>query len=411
MTHRERTPRQIVAASVATIILPLLAAACNSSTDPGAAANNMLATTRAVTAGRDHGDHDRNQPSIHHVFVIVLENENFTTTFGPSSPATFLNDTLVKGGAFLTQYFGTGHFSLDNYISMISGQAPDSATQQDCGIYSNFIQTGTAQFEQAIGNGCIYPERVRTIANQLTDAGLTWRSYNEDMGNVPTREAATCGHVPIGSVDNTNEALPTDSYADRHNPFVYFHSIIDHRICRENVVALTRLTRDLRAPGLTPNFVFITPNTCHDGHDSPCASGEPGGLLSADQFLRTWAPRILASPAFRKDGLLLIITDESGFTGPDANTACCNEQSGPNVALAGQFGPGGGLVGAVAVSPFIAPGTVSNTPYNHYSMLRSIEDYFGLTHLGFAAQPGIVAFGSDIFTQPSGTPSHGTHGF
>jgi hypothetical protein len=54
---------------------------------------------------------------------------------------------------------------------------------------------------------------------------------------------------------------------------------------------------------------------------------------------------------------------------------------------------------------------VSNTPYNHYSMLRSIEDYFGLTHLGFAAQPGIVAFGSDIFTQPSGTPSHGTHGF
>jgi len=176
MTHRERTPRQIVAASVATIILPLLAAACNSSTDPGAAANNMLATTQAVTAGRDHGDHDRNQPSIHHVFVIVLENENFTTTFGPSSPATFLNDTLVKGGAFLTQYFGTGHFSLDNYISMISGQAPDSATQQDCGIYSNFIQTGTAPFEQAIGNGCIYPERVRTIANQLTDAGLTWRS-------------------------------------------------------------------------------------------------------------------------------------------------------------------------------------------------------------------------------------------
>ena len=399
MMHRERTSRRIAAASLAT--LALFAAACDSTTDPGAATNKAVAISHSVAGNRDHNELP---PRIRHVFVIVLENENFTTTFGAGSPATFLNDTLVRGGAFLTQYFGTGHFSLDNYISMISGQAPDSATQQDCGVYSDFIQTGTAPFGQAVGNGCIYPEGVRTIANQLTEAGLTWRSYNEDMGNVPSREPATCGHVPIGAVDNTNDALPNDSYADRHNPFVYFHSIIDHPICRENVVPLTRLTRDLRAPAQTPNLVFITPNTCHDGHDSPCASGEPGGLISADQFLRTWAPRILASPAFRKDGLLLIVTDESGFTGPDANTACCNEQSGPNVLLAGQFGPGGGLVGAVAVSRFIAPGTVSNTPYNHYSMLRSIEDYFGLTHLGFAAQPGLATFGADIFTRPTGNP-------
>ena len=397
MTHRERGSRRIVAMSVSAVAL--LAGACNTSTAPDGAANAAIAASQTVSANRDR---DARPPRIGHVFVIVLENENFSTTFGPGSPATFLNDTLRKGGAFLTQYYGTGHFSLDNYISMVSGQAPDSATQQDCSVYSEFRQTGTAAFDQAIGNGCIYPERVRTVANQLSEAGLTWRSYNEDMGNVPTREAATCGHVPIGTVDNTNHALPNDSYADRHNPFVYFHSIIDHPICRHDVVSLTGLERDLRSVSRTPNLVFITPNTCHDGHDSPCASGEPGGLVSADQFLRTWAPRILASPAFRKDGLLLVVTDESGFTGPDANTACCNEQSGPNVAQAGQAGPGGGLVGALAVSPFIAPGTVSSTPYNHYSMLRSIEDYFGLTHLGFAAQPGLATFGSDVFTRRTG---------
>ncbi|MEO7104275.1 MAG: hypothetical protein ABI311_12825, partial [Gemmatimonadaceae bacterium] len=63
-------------------------------------------------------------PPIRHVFIIVLENESFETTFGAGSPAPYLADTLTKAGAFLRQYYGTGHSSLDNYISMISGIAP-----------------------------------------------------------------------------------------------------------------------------------------------------------------------------------------------------------------------------------------------------------------------------------------------
>ena len=59
---------------------------------------------------------------------------------------------------------------------------------------------------------------------------------------------------------------------------------------------------------------------------------------------------------------------------------------------------GGDNTGAVLISPFINPGTISRTvPYNHYSLLRSIEDIFGLGHLGYAAQPGVTSFGSDIF--------------
>ena len=341
---------------------------------------------------------DATRPPIRHVFVIVLENEGFNRTFGAGTPATYLADSLPKLGALLTQYYGTGHFSLDNYISMVSGQAPDSATSADCGTYADFVQTGTAAFGQAVGKGCVYPASVHTIADQLTERGLTWRGYMEDMGNVPTREAATCGHVPFGAVDITNHALPNDQYADRHDPFVYFHSIIDSPMCQRNVVPLTRLAADLREPGRTPNFVFITPNVCHDGHDSPCVDGEPGGLVSADAFLRTWVPRITSSRAFRNDGLLIINFDESD--GSDA-TACCNEQSGPNVMLPGRVGTGGGRTGAVLISPFIKGGTVSNVGYNHYSMLKSLEDIFRLRYLGFAGQPGLAPFGADIFTRPN----------
>ena len=63
-------------------------------------------------------------------------------------------------------------------------------------------------------------------------------------------------------------------------------------------------------------------------------------------------------------------------------------------------GPGGGRVGAVLLSPFIKPGTVSTVNYNHYSMLRSFEDLFGLSHLGDASMPQVKSFGPDVYTRP-----------
>ena len=111
-----------------------------------------------------------------------------------------------------------------------------------------------------------------------------------------------CGHAAIGAIDYTNSAAAKDQYADKHNPFVYFHSIIDDPdYCGQHVVSLDQLVSDLRDVRTTPNFAFITPNLCNDGHDAPCINGEPGGLISADAFLRVWVPRILASPAFRQE--------------------------------------------------------------------------------------------------------------
>jgi hypothetical protein len=64
----------------------------------------------------------------------------------------------------------------------------------------------------------------------------------------------------------------------------------------------------------------------------------------------------------------------------------------------GRFGPGGGRIGTVLLSPFIAPGTTSAQGYNHYSLLRSIEDMFGLPHLGYAAAADLRVFGEDVYT-------------
>ena len=334
-------------------------------------------------------------PPIRHVFVIVLENQGFDTTFNAHSRAPYLADTLRKAGAFLRQYHGIAHWSLGNYLAMISGVAPTPKIQIDCPHFEDFVQTGIAPDGQPIGDGCVYPAHVSTIANQLETNHLTWGAFMEDMGKDPQRESSACAHPAIGSPDLTEGATPKDQYATKHNPFMYFHAIIDSPSCQQNVVPLTKLEDALKSIETTPNYTFISPNLCHDAHDRPCKNGEPGGLVSANEFLRHWVPLIVNSPAYRADGLLVINFDEA--LSIDAS-ACCNQPPGPNTAKPGVNGPGGGRTGAVVLSRFIKPGTVSRVPYNHYSLLRTVEDIFSVPHLLYAGRKGVVSFGKDVFT-------------
>jgi hypothetical protein len=370
--------------ALAGLLSAILAASCGSSNSPGSSGSSGGPASSRIG----------------HVFILILENEDYQNSFGSNPAAPYLATTLPAKGALLQNYYGTGHNSLDNYISMISGQSPNLITQLDCQTYAEFTGAGagTATDGQAIGQGCIYPISVGNITDQLEKAGLSWRGYMEDMGNTPSREAASCGHPAIGAQDGTQSATAADQYAARHDPFVYFHSIIDNQAsCDSHVVNLSKLPADLASAGSTPNYVFITPSLCHDGHDSPCANGEPGGLVSINSFLQQWVPQILASPAFQQDGLLIVTFDESSGLQSDAS-ACCGEGPGPNTLLPGLTGLGGGKVGAVLISPFIKPGTVSTTSYNHYSMLRSVQDLFGLPYLGLAGASGQAGFGSDVYT-------------
>jgi hypothetical protein len=350
------------------------------------------ATTAVATAP------EKAPPRIGHVFVINLENKGYDETFG-SGEAPYLSRTLTSKGQLLTQYFAIGHASLDNYIAQISGQGPNPATQSDCTTFSEFASTGVGDLGQVLGEGCVYPATVKTLADQLDAANRTWRTYQEDMGNSPT-DPKTCRHPSIGSTDPTEAARPGDQYATKHNPFVYFHSIIDSPACDQNVVPLDALDADLSSAQKTPNLVYITPNLCNDGHDKPCVDGQPGGLVSADRWLREWAPKILGARAFKRDGVLIVTFDEAELGGANGDSAaCCGVQSTPNAAKPGLNGPGGGRTGAVVISRFTKPGTKNSKPYNHYALLCSIENAFGLDHLGLAAQPGLGCFGKDVYNR------------
>jgi phosphatidylinositol-3-phosphatase len=364
---------------------------------------------------------------VKHVFVVVLENKSFSQTFAASSPVPYLTQTLAGQGAELTGYYGTGHVSLDNYISFLSGQAGTPQTVSDCQEFQDFSASGgMGANDQILGSGCVYPASVQTLADQMTAAKLTWKAYMGDMGNDPTRESATCGHPALNTTDLTQVAeapsasVPNgDMYATRHDHFMYFHSIIDNAICQTNVVNMEQnLANDLKSASTTANFTFITPNLCDDGHDSPCANGAAGGYPSINAFLTQWIPVILQSPAYQADGMLIINFDESNTTITEGSSGpvitfpgyfCCNENLGPNLAPYPQTlnlgsytliyeNYGGDNTGAIVLSPFIKGGTVSSQQYNHYSMLRTIEDIFNLPHLGNAQTDGLVPLGTDVFT-------------
>ncbi len=244
------------------------------------------------------------------------------------------------------------------------------------------------------------------LATTLPRMGArSWAAYLQDMGNDPGRDhtvatarGPACGHPATWAADPTQKAEKGDQYAARHDGFTFFSSVTAKQaFCAAHILSFRPLPGDLARAAATPAFSFVAPDLCNDGHDAPCVTGVPGGLAQAGTFLSQWVPTITAAPAYRDGGLIVITFDE----GSDA-AACCGETTGispshPNVPLPGKTGPGGGRTGTVLLSPLIRPGTVSTAACNHYSLLRTVEDIFGLPHLGDAAIPQVRSFGPDVF--------------
>ena len=336
-------------------------------------------------------------PRIRHVFIINIENKGYSETFGEGTESPYLAGKLRKKGVLLNNFYATAHNSLPNYIAQISGQAPNGQTQADCQVYSKFEVTGpaVAPGHQAVGSGCVFPIGVRSLPRQLTHVRLSWKGYMQQMPK-------PCSHPKLGHRDPTQLARPHHNYAVRHNPFMYFRGVTSHHAyCKRHVRPLADLERDLAKPERTPNLAYISPDLCRDGHDDPCANGQKGGLRQVDEFLRKWAPRILRSPAFRRNGMLVVTADESDSPVEDSS-ACCGESEnpGPNLMLGtgpGILGPGGGRIGALVISRFTRQNTWSTTPYNHYSLLGSLEEIFRLRKLGMARLPDLPVFGLDVY--------------
>jgi hypothetical protein len=389
---------------LAAAMVPLVLAGCTSSTGPPGAGTHT-AGRPAGSSSAAPGGH-RGLSAVRHVWVIELENQGYTQSFGTPSADPYLAKTLPRMGALMENYYAIGHASADNYIAQVSGQAPDLGTQADCPLWIPFPgHVVGGPYHQLLGEGCVYPAAVPTLGNQLSAAGRSWAAYLQDMGNDPGRDntvstarGPACGHPATWSADRTRHAERGDQYAARHDGFTFFRSVTANpAFCAAHILSFRPLPGELARASATPAFSFLAPNLCNDGHDAPCADGTPGGLARADRFLAQWVPIIMAAPAYQNGGLIVITFDE----GSDA-AACCGESYGlgpshPSVPLPGKTGPGGGRTGAVLLSPLIRPGTVSIVPYNHYSLLRTIEDIFGLPHLGDAAMPQVRSFGADVF--------------
>ena len=280
-----------------------------------------------------------NKTSFNPVVLIVMEN----LSAAQAEKVTYLS-TLMQTYAYARNYTAITHPSLPNYIALTSGDTHGITT--DC----------------QPGPNCQVPGTVSNLGNEMEAAGVSWKAYLEGMP---------------GPCTLTNE----DLYAVKHNPFVYYDDIrTDAARCQAHDVPFTEFQTDLAA-GSLPDFAWISPDLCNDMH-TKCGYFS-SRTQQGDSWLRQVVPAILAAPQFKDNGLLIITFDEG--TG---NAGCCGA-------------PGGGGVLTLLISnkdTLKSDGYVSDIPYNHYSLLRTLEDNWGLSHLGHSADPDVQPM-SDFFSK------------
>ena len=380
---------RVVAACVALAVLGTILLA--------SAGSSAVTTRRAAVTGQAANARDRVKVKpagqdglgiaagkIKHVWLIILENKSYDATFTGLNHNTYLWQTLPRQGVLLKNYYGTGHFSQDNYISLASGQATESDTQSDCPYYNHFAghvdRTGSlrtnrnyGQMTSAAGpnaapgaNGCVYPKSVPTLFNQLDQAHVSWKGYAQDLGNPDPGSAPHSAGVQYcgapfakpGPAGSTTQASPgsadaTDQYVPKHFPFVWFESVLGSGDCNAKHIANVfskhdGLYHDLKHESTTPAFSWITPDNCSDAHDAVCHGNNlsggfanpttprapvnyTGGLYAADLFLAHVIPEIEASQAFKDGGLIDITFDEAfppfTYTG---NSFANSDQVPPN---------------------------------------------------------------------------------
>jgi phosphatidylinositol-3-phosphatase len=334
---------------------------------------------------------------IGHVFVVVLSDAPYASLFGPESAGRYLSSTLEHKGELLVSYDAIAHEQLPNGIALLSGQGPTAQTAANCPAYSP-LTPGTASGDgQVLGDGCVYPATVETLPGELALKHLTWRAYVQGIAESPGQPGA-CAHPAPGAPDTSSSA---GTYSTFRNPFVYFESIAQSPGCQTGDVGLSALKGDLASVKSTPSFSYVVPDRCHDASPSPCSPGAAAGPAAAGPLLEEVVGEILTSPAYRRDGLLVITADEAPSSGELADSSsCCGQPKYPNYTSP-LFGQGGGQVGALLLSPFVKGGTTSSEAYDHYSLLRTIEDIFGVRHLGYSALPAVKPLAASLLNAPA----------
>jgi hypothetical protein len=312
---------------------------------------------------------------IKHVFLVSVTSPGYEAAFGAAPTMPYLATTLRPEGQLLSNYKLLGAAGLPNRIAAVAGQPPNPATKAECATYSEF--SGAKANSQGViaGDGCVYPVETLSFADQLGGARFSWHGYFDGMVNPATGKPDNCVRPEAEGAD----APAPGAYAASRNPFVYFHSLLDLGDCSTNDLPLSELEGDLGKIETTANYSYISPTPCAAGTIDSCAPAAEGapatveGAAAADAFLAEWVPKILASPAYKKDGLLIVAFD----------------QANPEVDPASP-------VGALLLSRYVSKGATDAVEYDPYSLLKSSEDLFGLSYLGKAGSVKVRSFGLSL---------------
>jgi hypothetical protein len=318
---------------------------------------------------------------IKHVFVVSLTSPGYEAAFGETAQMPYLATQLRPQGELLSGYTLLDDAALPNGIAAISGQPPNPSTEANCPSYTEFPPTAKVDGNGVVpGAGCVYPVETLTIVDQLASGRFSWRAYVEGMVD-ESGKAANCVHPDADAAD----APIPGAYASTQNPFVHFHSLLDLGDCATNDVPLEGLPADLRKTEKTANYSYIAPTPCDAGATGQCPAGAIEGAAAADAFLAKWVPQILASPAYKEDGLLIVTF---GAANPPPTDAA---PSGDPLH-----------VGALLVSRFLSSGSTDATPLDPYALLRTTEDLFGLDPLGVAGGSKVKSLAPTLLGETSG---------
>jgi phospholipase C len=323
--------------------------------------------------------------NLQHIFVIMMENHSTSEIVGNTADAPYINQLASQYGVALN-YYGVTHPSLPNYLSAISGDY--QGIWDDCGAGptvtcqpSDFVggapYNGTLLTAAELASASSQPHLFdkQTIVDQLEAQHLTWKAYMESMPS-------------SGFLGETNAHK---LYAVKHNPFVYFKDIYNNHDRLQRIVPFTQFGSDLSSTSV-PNFLWISPNQCNDMHGlSPAnaqaenvpqcgypASGlDHGAIQTGDKFLSTLVPQIMHSKAWSEGAAIVIAWDEDDYSG---YAGCCHSPTGVNGTVLG-----GANAPVIVISSKVTHHIQdSTTPYNHYSLLATIEKVWGFPCLANA---------------------------
>lgn len=330
-------------------------------------------------------------PEVKHVFVVMVK-EGAVQEGGEGAEANYLGKELPQQGELLTNYFAVTAGALANQIALLSGQGPTPETAANCPNYADLAPGTESADGQVEGSGCVYPASTKTLPSQLAEAGLQWKAYVEGIEDgAGAGQPTACRHPSPGTQDFNQSPTATDGYLTWRNPFVYFHSLVDAPECAETDVGLSQLSADLKLKAdRFPALAYVAPD---------------------ETQLEPLVAEIKESAAYKDGGMIVVTAAQAPQEGEDADrSGCCIDPAFPNLPPAGDEAPptgpvretgGGGRVGLLLLSPFVEPGTTSETYFNHFSLLATIEELFGLERIGYAAEPAITGFDESIFNASS----------